>query len=83
MNKKLKSDLLNTHYELGDSKRRLKSENRLKYNSKPVVAPEFIQEQEENKEKIEKQNFDIRSAQLKNTFYRTQTNPGSVGNELY
>ena len=60
MNKKLKSDLLNTHYELGDSKRRLKSENRLKYNSKPVVASEFIQEQEENKEKIEKQNFDIR-----------------------
>lgn len=38
LNKQLKSDLLNTHYQLGDTKHRLKSENRLKYNNKPVVA---------------------------------------------
>ena len=61
-------DLLDTHYQLGDTKHWLKSENWLKYK---------------NKEKIEKQNFDIWSAKLKNTYYWSNGAPNSVGDELY
>ncbi len=45
--------MLDTHYKLGDNKAWLKSENWLKYNEKPVVAPEYQEECEENKAKIE------------------------------
>lgn len=55
----------------------------MKYDNKPVVAQDFQKECEENKEFIEKQNFDIRQAKLKNNYYRTSGNTSKVGDELY
>lgn len=54
LNKKMKWDLLDTHYKLGDTKARLRSNNMKNFNEKQIEAELYEKEWEENKEKIEK-----------------------------